>query len=107
MRGREDSKDAVVPLQRAEGADVDQREAKTELIFCAQRSEGVAAVLDTDAAAVPVVIALRAAALDESLVCVDGSGEGGAQTLLVRVAVPNQAMVLAKTVGSGREACHE
>src|SRR4051812_29492028 len=104
MRAREHSKDAVVSLQRAECADVDQCEAETELIFCAQRAEGVAAVFDTDTAAVPVVIALRAAALDKSFVRVHRSGEGGAQAFLVRMSVADQAMVLAEAIGSGRQA---
>src|SRR3954471_12677485 len=107
MRARAHSKDAVVPLQRAEGADVDQREAETEWIFCAQRAEGVAAVLDTDAAAVPVVIALRAAALDESLVGVHRSREGGTEALLVGMPVADQAMVLAEAIGSGGQARRE
>src|SRR5947209_7087909 len=99
--------ETIVSLQRTEGADIDQGEVEAELVFGAQRAECVAAVLDADAAAVPVVIALCAAALDQSFIRVHGSGDGGTQTFFVGMAIPQQPVILAEAIRSSGESADE
>ena len=74
----------------SQGADIRERKIEAELVFIADRSQGKAAILDTEAAAVPVVGGLHRRVLKKAEIRVKAQVGGAAESALVGLSVAEE-----------------
>src|SRR5579862_2470507 len=85
----------------SEGADVGQGKVEAELVFVADRSQGEAAIFDTQAATVPVIGGLRRGVLQHAEVRIESQVGGSAESAFVGLSVAQQDAELIEDLLSG------
>src|ERR1700746_3913549 len=78
--------------------DVGQGETEAELVFVADGSQGEAAVLDAESAAIPVVGGLHGAVLQEPEIGVEADRGGAAEAAFVGVTISQQQAELVEVL---------
>src|SRR5689334_12423128 len=98
--------EAFLPSQISESADIGKAEGETVQVFIAQVGDGVAAVFEGDAAAVPVVCCLRGRKLEFLGFRIKPGASRGAQATFSEASVTQGQPELLKFTGDLSGAAH-